>query len=163
MEALSIPQPEVSTSFRAAMRRLASTVNIVTACDENRRHGMTMTAVSSLSMDPPSMIVCVNQSTFLHDILLSARRFCVNVLRHDQSEVSTAFSGASSPEERFAIGEWAKHESGLDYLATAQVNVLCRKVAAVPFGTHTIFIGTAEEVILNDDTKPLLYRNASYF
>src|ERR1700722_12794828 len=83
METLSIPQPEVGASFRAAMRRIASTVTIVTASDESRRHGMTMTAVSSLSMEPPSMIVCVNQSPFLHDILQSARGFCVNVLRHD--------------------------------------------------------------------------------
>jgi flavin reductase (DIM6/NTAB) family NADH-FMN oxidoreductase RutF len=162
MEVLSIPQPEVGTSFRTAMRRLASTVTIVTASDESRRHGMTMTAVSSLSMDPPSMIVCVNQSTFLHDILLSAKRFCVNVLRHDQTDVSTAFSGAATPEERFLMGEWTKHASSVDYLVNAQANILCRKVAAVPFGTHTIFIGTAEEVILNEDAKPLLYRNATY-
>lgn len=162
MEALSIPQAEVGTSFRAAMRRLASTVTIVTASDENRRHGMTMTAVSSLSMDPPSMIVCVNQSTFLHDILFSGKRFCVNVLRHDQTEVSAAFSGAATPEERFLMGEWIKHASSVDYLVNAQANILCRKVAAISFGTHTIFIGTAEEVVLNEDSKPLLYRNAAY-
>ena len=70
------PPPPIATSFRAAMRRIASTVTIVTASDGERRHGMTMTAVSSLSMDPPSMIVCVNQNTFLHDILMSARLFC---------------------------------------------------------------------------------------
>lgn len=162
MEVLASPQPEVGTSFRAAMRRLASTVTIVTSSDESRRHGMTMTAVSSLSMDPPSMIVCVNQSTYLHDILLSARHFCVNVLRHDQAAVSSAFSGKASSEERFGLGGWMKDASGVDYLADAQANVLCRKVAAVPFGTHTIFIGTAENVILNEDTKPLIYRNAGY-
>jgi flavin reductase (DIM6/NTAB) family NADH-FMN oxidoreductase RutF len=52
---------------------------------------------------------------------------------------------------------------GMDYLTTAQANVFCRKVAAVPFGTHTIFIGTADEVALNEDNRPLLYRNAAYF
>jgi flavin reductase (DIM6/NTAB) family NADH-FMN oxidoreductase RutF len=162
MEAIAISQPEVGTSFRAAMRRLASTVTIVTASDDSRRHGMTMTAVSSLSMDPPSMIVCVNQSTYLHDILISAKHFCVNVLRHDQAEVSAAFSGKASSEERFGLGGWMKHTAGVDYLADAQANALCRKVAALPFGTHTIFIGTAQDVILNEDAKPLLYRNAGY-
>ncbi|MBB3259860.1 flavin reductase (DIM6/NTAB) family NADH-FMN oxidoreductase RutF [Paraburkholderia bannensis] len=162
MDAPSIQQPEVGTTFRAAMRRLASTVTIVTSADGARHHGMTMTAVSSLSMDPPSMIVCVNQSTFLHDIMLSARRFCVNVLRHDHAAVSTAFSGASSPEERFQIGAWLQTEDGIDYLSDAQANIFCKKVAAVPFGTHTVFIGTAVDVALNDDAKPLLYRNAAY-
>ncbi|MFM0250840.1 flavin reductase family protein [Paraburkholderia sediminicola] len=163
MDTLAVADPEIATSFRAAMRRIASTVTIVTASDGSRRHGMTMTAVSSLSMDPPSMIVCVNQSSFLHDILTSARHFCVNVLTHDQAEVSTAFSGAASPEERFGVGDWRRHFVGMDYLTTAQANVFCRKVAAVPFGTHTIFIGTADEVALNEDNRPLLYRNAAYF
>jgi flavin reductase (DIM6/NTAB) family NADH-FMN oxidoreductase RutF len=152
----------VGTSFRTAMRRLASTVTIVTAADGSRHHGMTMTAVSSLSMDPPSMIVCINQQTLLHDIMLSARRFCVNVLRHDQAMVSSAFSGSIAPEERFKIGQWRQAHDLIDYLDEAQANIFCMKVAAVPFGTHTIFIGTAVEVRLNDDATPLLYRNATY-
>ncbi|PPK43051.1 resorcinol 4-hydroxylase reductase subunit [Trinickia symbiotica] len=162
MDTLAVHHPPVGTSFRAAMRRIASTVTIITASDGHRRHGMTMTAVSSLSMEPPSMIICVNQSTFLHDILMSARHFCVNVLTHDQAEVSKAFSGASSPEERFSVGEWLTHGSGTHYLSNAQANIVCRKHAAIPFGTHTIFIGSADDVMLGDDARPLLYRNAAY-
>ena len=162
METPSIPQPEVGASFRAAMRRIASTVTIVTASDESRRHGMTMTAVSSLSMEPPSMIVCVNQSTFLHDILQSARGFCVNVLRHDHAAVSTAFSGKATPEERFLTGDWERNAHGIDFLSDAQANIFCQKVAAVPFGTHTIFIGTAVHVRLIEAASPLRYRNAAY-
>ncbi|QPQ85338.1 flavin reductase family protein [Burkholderia gladioli] len=143
------------------MRRITSTVTIVTADDGSRRHGMTMTAVSSLSMDPPSMIVCTHQSTFLHDILQSAQSFCVNVLRRDHVAVSTVFSGKAPPEERFQVGEWIV-ENSIHRLSDAQANVFCKKVAAVPFGTHTIFIGTVTDVRLNDDGEPLLYRNASY-
>ena len=153
----------IATSFRAAMRRIASTVTVVTASDGERRHGMTMTAVSSLSMEPPSMIVCVNQNTFLHDILMSARLFCVNVLKHDQVDGSAAFSGATPAGQRFDVGDWKRMaDGGVDYLGTAQANVFCTKVAAVPFGTHTIFIGKADEVLLNEDDRPLLYRNAAY-
>lgn len=163
MDTPVVPLPsQAATPFRAAMRRIASTVTIVTASDGARRHGMTMTAVSSLSMDPPSMIVCVNQTTFLHDILMSARSFCVNVLKHDQADVSAAFSGAMPSAERFNVGAWKQISPGLDYLATAQANIFCTKVAAFPFGTHTIFIGKADEVLLNDDERPLLYRNAAY-
>jgi len=162
MDTLAVPDPQIGTSFRVAMRRIASTVTIVTASDASRCHGMTMTAVSSLSMSPPSMIVCANQSTFLHDILISARHFCVNVLKQDQADVSTAFSGAASSEARFLVGKWLRHAAGMDYLASAQANIFCRKVAAVPFGTHTIFIGTVDEVVLSEDGPPLLYRNAAY-
>ncbi|XUW93771.1 flavin reductase family protein (plasmid) [Burkholderia sp. M6-3] len=161
MNALPFTQPEIGESFRAAMRRIASTVTIVTAADGYRRHGMTMTAVSSLSMNPPSMIVCVNQATFLHDILHTAKDFCINVLRHDQSTVSTMFSGKASPDERFAVGNWQR-ANDVDFLADAQANVFCQKVAALPFGTHTIFIGTVTDVRLTEDDKPLLYRNATY-
>lgn len=163
METLAASPEQIGLSFRAAMRRIASTVTIVTASDGQRRHGMTMTAVSSLSMDPPSMIVCVNQSTFLHDILMTGRQFCVNVLKHDQAEVSAAFSGAISPDQRFFVGKWLRHAAaGIDYLENAQANIFCKKVAAVPYGTHTIFIGTADQVVLHDDERPLLYRNAAY-
>ena len=161
---LALPaRAPIATSFRAAMRRIASTVTVVTASEGERRHGMTMTAVSSLSMEPPSMIVCVNQNTFLHDILMSARCFCVNVLKYDQVDVSAAFSGATPAAQRFDVGDWKRiAEGGVDYLGTAQANVFCTKVAAVPFGTHTIFIGQADEVLLNEDDRPLLYRNAAY-
>jgi flavin reductase (DIM6/NTAB) family NADH-FMN oxidoreductase RutF len=162
MDTLATPLEQVGPSFRAAMRRIASTVTIVTATDGSRSHGMTMTAVSSLSMDPPSMLVCVNQTTLLHDVLTLGRRFCVNVLKHDQADVSAAFSGAAPPAERFSVGNWQRHARGTDYLQSAQANIFCRKVAAVPFGTHTIFIGTADEVMLHDDERPLLYRNAAY-
>jgi flavin reductase (DIM6/NTAB) family NADH-FMN oxidoreductase RutF len=62
------------------MRCIAATVIIVTADDGERYHGMTATAVTSLCMEPPSLLVCVNQKAFLHDMLLRAANFCVNVL-----------------------------------------------------------------------------------
>src|SRR6516164_620566 len=65
--------------FRKAMRTLASAVSIVSTAYDNRRFGMTATAVCSLSMQPPTILVCVNQLTSLHHPLLSAGRFCINI------------------------------------------------------------------------------------
>ena len=59
----------LTTAFRDAMRRMASTVTIITATDFGRHHGMTVTAVTSVSMDPPSLLVCLNNRTRLHDIM----------------------------------------------------------------------------------------------
>ena len=93
---------DLRSSFKLAMRRFPAAVTVITSADQTRRHGMTATAVTSLSMDPPSLVVCVNQSSLLHDIMLLARRFCVNLLRRDQAALSAAFSGALPPETRFA-------------------------------------------------------------
>jgi len=152
----------VETAFRAAMRRFAATVTIITACDHERHHGMTATAVTSVSMDPPSLMMCLNQKTLLHDIMFRARRFCVNVLHRDQVELSAAFSGAVPPGQRFARGRWLRCDDGLPYLADAQANLFCRKAAALPYATHTIFVGRVEEVELRDVIAPLVYQDAAY-
>src|ERR1700731_28351 len=98
---------DLRASFKLAMRRFPAAVTVITSADQTRRHGMTATAATSLSMDPPSLVVCVNQASLLHDIMLLARRFCVNLLRKDQAALSAAFSGALPPETRFGLGEWA--------------------------------------------------------
>jgi flavin reductase (DIM6/NTAB) family NADH-FMN oxidoreductase RutF len=158
----SAPSTDLPASFKAVMRGVAATVTIVTAADASRRHGMTATAMMSLSMDPPSLVVCINRATLLYDIMLSARRFCVNVLRHDQAELSAAFSGALSPEQRFQLGAWEQTDDGIGYLTDAQASVLCKRVAAVPFGTHTLFIGEVDQVNLGERIAPLVYQDARY-
>ena len=154
--------PDLATSYRDAMRRVASTVTIITATDLERHHGMTATAVTSVSMDPPSLLICVNTSTRLHDILVQGQRFCVNILNADQADLSRAFSGALTSDERFAKGLWRKTQDGLGYLADAQANIFCEKAAAISHGTHTIFIGNVAEVRLAEAIDPLIYLNAGY-
>jgi flavin reductase (DIM6/NTAB) family NADH-FMN oxidoreductase RutF len=153
---------DLASAFRTVMRSYAATVTIITASEGGRRHGMTATAVTSLSLEPPSLLVCVNRKTLLHDILLSARRFCVNVLTHQQSALSVAFSGALAPEARFAVGTWDRSRDGIDFLRDAQARLFCRKVAMLPFGTHAIVIGEVDEVGLGETVEPLLYRDATY-
>jgi flavin reductase (DIM6/NTAB) family NADH-FMN oxidoreductase RutF len=153
---------ELRETFKRALRRFPAAVSVITSADQDRRHGMTATAVTSLSLDPPSLIVCINQATLLHDIMLLARRFCVNVLRRDQVPLSSAFSGALPAEERFGLGDWKTSAEGVTYLADAQINIFCKKAASVPYGTHTIFIGEAETVNVRDPIEPLIYQDATY-
>jgi flavin reductase (DIM6/NTAB) family NADH-FMN oxidoreductase RutF len=153
---------DLGASFKLAMRRFPAAVSVITSADQSRRHGMTATAVTSLSLNPPSLIVCINKSTLLHDIIQVGRHFCVNVLRRDQAELSSAFSGAIAPDARFEHGTWLTSVEGVSYLAEAQVNIFCKKVAAVPYGTHTIFIGEAEAVNIHDPIEPLIYQDAKY-
>ncbi|MGO7133567.1 flavin reductase family protein [Rhizobium leguminosarum] len=160
-ELLSIPAT-VETSFRAAMRRCAATVTIITAQEGDTHYGVTATAVTSVSMEPPSIMVCLNRDAFLHDIMLRAPRFCVNVLRSSQTDLSRAFSGAVPRERRFEVGNWLYTDEGLPYLGDAQASIFCRKVAAVPYGTHTMFVGGVDDVSVYDAVEPLIYQNAGY-
>lgn len=156
MDAVSAVEP-LADSFRLAMRRLTSTVTIITTRHAGRRHGMAATAVSSLAMTPPSILVCVNGAASIHDPIGEARRYCVNLLSLDHRDLVPAFSGKLAGEERFTAGRWAEGSNEVPYLADAQAALFCRVAQATRFGTHSIFIGEVEEVRLFGETAPLLY------
>jgi flavin reductase (DIM6/NTAB) family NADH-FMN oxidoreductase RutF len=151
-----------AAEFKAALRGVASTVVIVTANDAERHHGMTATAFMSLSMQPPSLVVAINQSTLLHDILVSAKYFCVNILNDDQEPISNIFSDPKTVSDRFLHGAWSYNEHGVGFLTDAQASIFCMKAGAIPFGTHSLFIGMVEGVQTEGTVSPLLYHNTSY-
>jgi flavin reductase (DIM6/NTAB) family NADH-FMN oxidoreductase RutF len=144
------------------MRRLAATVTVITTGDGTARHGMTATAVTSVSSDPATLLVCVNQSAAMHAHLGLGGRFCVNLLRSVHADVSRAFSGRLVGDERFTVGEWAVDALGVPYLVDAQANLFCDVKLAVPYATHTIFIGEVYGVLLHDQIAPLIYQDGDY-
>lgn len=149
--------------FRLALREIAATVAVITAKDDSRRYGMTVTSVTSLSMGPPSLLVCLNRAASIINAARVAQDFCVNILSQGHEDVSTAFSGGAEGEDRFSVGHWRENKAtGLPYLQGAQAALFCRKTAAMPYGTHTILIGDVEEIIVSDVSSPLLYWNAGY-
>jgi flavin reductase (DIM6/NTAB) family NADH-FMN oxidoreductase RutF len=147
--------------FRKAMRTLASAVSIISTAAEDRRFGMTATAVCSLSMQPPALLLCVNQSASLHEPLLGAGRFCVNILHADQDELARRFSRQES-EDRFARGNWQADESGVPFLTDAQANVFCALDETYRHRTHSIVIGAVYRVAVRDRVHPLLYQDGRY-
>jgi len=147
--------------FRAAMRRFTSTVSVISTAQEGQRHGMTATAVTSVSLDPPSLLVCVNRGGRLSEMMQNCQHFCVNVLHADHSAVSRVFAQPYHIE-RFAHGDWKDNELGIPYLRNAQVTIFCTKSLAVPYGSHIVFFGNVEEVRMREDISPLLYQNRGY-
>ena len=152
---------EVAQLFRQAMRRFPAAVTVVTARGQNGDCGMTATAVTSLSMDPPSLLVCVNRSTSFHSTLEENEIFCVNVLREGQHQISSNFGGAKPAGERFSYGDW-REQDGLPYLADAQAVIFCKKSATFLHTTHTIVVGEATGLILHDSVAPLIYIDGRY-
>jgi flavin reductase (DIM6/NTAB) family NADH-FMN oxidoreductase RutF len=148
----------VTAEFKRAMRRLASTVTIISTSDVNgNRYGMTATAVNSLTMDPPSLLICVNHSASIHAPLIGRGRFCVNVLTTEHEELVSAFSGRLKGDERFSVGQWRNEESGMPYLDGAQCNLFCDIDSVVPFGSHSIVIGRVSAVRVEEGIRPLIF------
>lgn len=152
--------------FRAGMRRLAGGVTIITSADrEGKRCGITATAVSSLSAEPPSLIACVNLNTSIGLVAPETGRFCVNVLADDQRAVADAFAGRTglAREDRFKVGLWDGLETGAPALAGALVNFDCRLADRVEHATHLILIGRIVATRLGPvSTLPLVYGEGSY-
>ena len=148
--------------FKLGMRSLAAAVNVVTAVHAGHRYGMTATAVCSVSAEPPSLLVCINKSTSTHAAILKSEAFCVNVLRADDRELSSAFSGAQSGDSRFKQRDWARLATGSPVLIDALVSFDCRVVRSLVHGTHTIFIGQVEQLLFGKKGKPLLYAEGQY-
>jgi flavin reductase (DIM6/NTAB) family NADH-FMN oxidoreductase RutF len=150
----------VLEAFREAMRHVAATVYAVTTGPVGQRHGILATAVSSLSFEPPSLLVCVNRTASLHEPLACAETFCVNVLGLGNREIAQEFETARG-EDRFGVGDL--HEVlGVPVLANAQSYFICRTAHRHEFGTHTIFIGELIDARHRENAAPLTYYDRHY-
>lgn len=144
--------------FRAAMRRIASTVTLVTAADaDGKPHGMAASAVISVSMAPPSMLVAVNRDAGIHPVLLASRSFCLNVLGREQLDLLAPFSSTALRERRFESGEWRRGFAGLPYLASAPAAIFCELDHVVEYGTHTLCIGQVRDLAFGASPEPLVW------
>jgi len=159
---VSAADPAQAELFRAAMRRFATTVSILTCVSEGSRFGMSATAVTSLSTEPPALLVCVNAATATHRALSRGGAFCVNVLRSCHAELSRAFSGQVRGEERFASGAWQQTREGLPFLADAQANLFCESERTMSYATHTVFLARVLSAIVRQHVDPLIYQNGMY-
>ncbi len=152
----------IQEAFRTAMRRVANTVTIVSVQSGAERHGTTATSVTSISMEPPSILICFNKTSRLRRFLTNEDRFCVNVLHTDNLQTSKIFSSPMSGPERFAHGDWQADEFSVPYLVNAQANLFCHKEKEISYGSHTIFIGRVTGARARADISPLLYRDGLY-
>jgi len=153
---------EIATALRIGLRGLAKAVTVISCRHGSTRYAMTATAVNELSLDPPSMIICVNKSASLYAVLADGAHFCINVLRASQAEISALCSGEARGEARFSIGSWGNSALGPPYLQEAQSSFVCRNVSRTEFGTHGIFVGQVEQVYLRDRNDPLVYMDGRY-
>ena len=153
--------PALADNFRKAMRRVASTVNVISICVDGRPMGITATAMSPISMDPPSLLVCINRAAAVHAQMEDVGHFGVNVLHSDQEEIARMFADRTRHGQRFVKG-WENDCLRPPRLLDAQAAILCRRIDHHQFGTHSIFIGVVEDVAVREDIHPLVYIDGRY-
>ena len=149
-------------TFRAVMSRFATGVTVVTTCAGAERLGITVNAFCSVSLDPPLVLICVEQGSQVHDALIASGVFAVNFLSRDQENLSVCFAGHS--EERFSnFCGVTSHTiaTGAPIFDDSLGFVDCRIVATYPGGDHTIILGQVEAREAYDG-EPLLYYRSHY-
>jgi flavin reductase (DIM6/NTAB) family NADH-FMN oxidoreductase RutF len=150
--------------FRGAMRHLAGGVSVITAGRGKEITGMTVTSVSSLSVDPPTLIVSINRESSSWPLLKRHGLFGVNILNADQLDVAERFTGKGGLKgaERFAGAEWFTLRSGVPLLAGALAAVDCEVEDIVERHSHAIIIGRVLDLKLSSRTAALAYWQGQY-
>ena len=157
----SVNSPSTKKAFLLAMRGITSTVTIISAKKDSYQQAMTATSVASLSLEPPSMLVCVNHEASIHNIMEKEKDFCINVLKANQVQVADVCSKKEYEYERFLTGNWSLLDN-IPYIIDAQSNLFCRCIDLIKHETHTIYLGEVTKVTNKDIANPLLYKDGKY-
>ncbi|WP_374632191.1 flavin reductase family protein [Ferrovibrio sp.] len=154
-----------SADFKAGMRPFGAAVNIITTAAGGQFHGVTATAVCSVSAEPPSLLVCINRSASIHDPVRAARHFCVNLLAAEQVELARRFSSSDEAARRRRFEGLAVEslKTGSPVLPDAVAAYDCELVETVESATHTIFIGLVAAMRrAPGNVDALMYRDGQF-
>ncbi len=161
------PDGDLRARFVAGMGAVACTVNVVTTDGLAGRHGVTVSAMASVSADGerPTLLVCIHHLSQAAAAILGNRVFCLNTLNADQVRVSDAFAGRglATGRDKFDAVRWsAGTATGAPHIAEALVAFECRLLSAARVGTHYVVIGAVEDVHRATAGEPLVYASRAY-
>ena len=144
------------------MRRHVAGVCVLSAGRAEGANGMAVTAATSFSLDPPSVLVCINDAASVSAQLRPGDLFTLTVLGAAHRDVAEAFSRKPGGRARFRVGAWTLPPDGPPRLDDAPANLQCRVVRELAFGSHRALVGEVEAVRLGPDGGSLLYRDGAY-
>ena len=147
------PEP---ADFRKAMGSFAAGVTVVTVCHDGRLVGTTVSAFSSVSMDPPLVMVCLKRDSRTLAALSEVKAFCVNILAADQGDLAYRFA-KSGADDRFALTAVEAGVCGAPLLAGCVAVVECELHAGHDGGDHEILVGRVLRVTADETKTPLVY------
>ncbi len=153
-------------AFRDVMGRFPTGISIVTAIDDDGRPaGITVSALTSVSLEPPLVMVALAHKRFITPIVAARRRYAVNILRHDQQALSDCFAHAPvrPGREDFCGASWQPGPTGLPLLDGTLGALECSVVQAFSVGDHELFIAEVDSLsVPPGDGDPLLYFRRQY-
>jgi flavin reductase (DIM6/NTAB) family NADH-FMN oxidoreductase RutF len=156
-----VQNTDLTDQMRLGLRRFAKAVMVVSARHDGVRYAMSATACSEVSLDPPTMLVCVAQAASMHIPLAAGADFAINMLHSGQQQISRNCGGAKRGEERFDEGDWQDDEN-TPFLADGQASFICRVVNRADHGTHSVFIGEVRAAHVAETVDPLVYVDGRY-
>jgi flavin reductase len=154
---------DVRATFLAAMANAPTCVSVVATNGPNGLVGRTVSTLASVSADPPSLLICVNQKSPLRERLAIRGRFSVSVLASDQADLADCFAGRPARGEPFdfRLGVWRLSPLGLPVLDGASATFECDLINEVLVGSHSVFIGGVYRAETSS-RQPLVYHARSY-
>ena len=153
-----------STDFRTVLGSFATGVTVITSRSEHHSYGMTANAFSSLSLDPPLVLVCVISGTTGAETITQNRAFAVNILGAHQEPISRYFSSRERPQGAAAFAEipHATAATGCPVLDGVAGYLDCRLADTYEAGDHVIFIGEVMAIAVDPDVEPLVFHGGQY-
>ena len=151
----------IQDNFRLAMRRYIYSVSIMSNKDNaDNPNAITVSSVTSISMDPPSLLICINKSSRIHNSIELESKFCINLLNNKQEDLSNICSDEDMYDQRFLDENW--NLDGIPFLKNAQANIFCKVDKLTSYHTHTIVIGLVEDANYADEISTLTYVDGEY-
>jgi len=143
-------------AFKNAMRCFPTGVTVITTYVDGTPHGFTANAFASVSVDPPSVLICVNRNARSHALIAASQKFCVNILRVEQQEIAEHFS-TSGDDEQFSGIDYARADDGAPHITNSLAWLDCVVSEEHTVATHTIFVGTVIRGGSDSQGVPLTY------
>lgn len=151
--------------FRTAMGQFATGVTVVTAIDGVNPQGITVNALTSVSLDPPVVMIALGRKRFIVPAIDASRRYAVNILAEDQQWLSDCFAGANvnPSREAFCGAPWHPGATGLPLISGAIATIECAVQHRFEVGDHFLYVGQVEACTIEEpDAPPLLYHRKRY-
>lgn len=149
-------------ALKQLLGRRAAAVAIVTARAGERVHGMTVTAWTEVSLEPPLVLVCADRASNTHPVIASGGVFALNLLSDGQAELSRRFAAKKDEDRRFEGIAWEAEATGAPILPGILGALDCRVVAAHEAGDHVIYVGRIDALRSFPEREPLLYQRGRY-
>ena len=146
--------------FLEVLRTTKQNVFILAAEKGEEKHAMTVSSVFSVSLEPMSMMVSVNQQAGIHDVLRVNDKFSLNLLASNQIEIAETCSGSEEGQVRFEHDDWEMEE--IPYLKNAQSNLFCSCKKIIPLYSHSLVIGEVDKIFHSGNMSPLIYQDGKY-